>query len=80
MAMKCSLSEELPVEECLIEKEPYYVPVGDEAGIFTDGYNNLLPVNLKGLPGCGKTCFMEYMNIWPTNSQSTTIIRVYSIL
>ncbi len=61
MAMKCALSEELPVDEYLITEEPYYVPVGNEVEIFTAAYRNLLPVNLKGPTGCGKTRFMEYM-------------------
>ncbi len=61
MLTKCSLSEELPVEEYLIEKEPYYVPVGNEVDIFMSAYRNKLPVNLKGPTGCGKTRFMEYM-------------------
>ncbi|WP_292468030.1 CbbQ/NirQ/NorQ/GpvN family protein [Methanolobus sp.] len=61
MAMKCALSEELPVDEYLITEEPYYVPVGNEVEIFTAAYKNLLPVNLKGPTGCGKTRFIEYM-------------------
>ncbi|WP_406661647.1 CbbQ/NirQ/NorQ/GpvN family protein [Methanolobus sp. ZRKC3] len=61
MALECTLSEELPVEEYLIEEEPYYVPVGNEVEIFTAAYKNQLPVNLKGPTGCGKTRFMEYM-------------------
>ncbi|WP_340820171.1 CbbQ/NirQ/NorQ/GpvN family protein [Methanolobus sp. WCC4] len=61
MAMKCALSEELPVDEYLITEEPYYVPVGNEVEIFTAAYRNMLPVNLKGPTGCGKTRFMEYM-------------------
>lgn len=61
MAMKCALSEELPIDEYIIKEEPYYVPVGNEVEIFTAAYRNLLPVNLKGPTGCGKTRFMEYM-------------------
>ncbi|MBN2111110.1 MAG: CbbQ/NirQ/NorQ/GpvN family protein [Methanosarcinaceae archaeon] len=61
MTAKCSLPRELPVEEYLIEEEPYYVPVGNEVEIFTAAFRNLLPVNLKGPTGCGKTRFMEYM-------------------
>ncbi|WP_319506352.1 CbbQ/NirQ/NorQ/GpvN family protein [uncultured Methanolobus sp.] len=61
MAIKCALSEELPVDEYLITEDPYYVPVGNEVEIFTAAYKNLLPVNLKGPTGCGKTRFMEYM-------------------
>nr|WP_321497133.1 CbbQ/NirQ/NorQ/GpvN family protein [uncultured Methanolobus sp.] len=61
MAMKCALSEELPVDEYLITEEPYYIPVGNEVEIFIAAYRNKLPVNLKGPTGCGKTRFMEYM-------------------
>ena len=61
MAIKCALSEELPVDEYLITEEPYYIPVGNEVEIFTAAYKNLLPVNLKGPTGCGKTRFIEYM-------------------
>ncbi|MDY0385934.1 MAG: CbbQ/NirQ/NorQ/GpvN family protein [Methanolobus sp.] len=61
MPTKCALSEELPVDEYLITEEPYYIPVGNEVEIFTAAYKNLLPVNLKGPTGCGKTRFMEYM-------------------
>ncbi len=61
MTAQCSLSRELPVEEYIIEEEPYYVPVGNEVEIFTAAYRNLLPVNLKGPTGSGKTRFMEYM-------------------
>lgn len=61
MPTKCALSEELPVDEYLITEEPYYVPVGNEVEIFTAAYKNMLPVNLKGPTGCGKTRFMEYM-------------------
>ncbi|MDI3539694.1 MAG: nitric oxide reductase NorQ protein [Methanolobus sp.] len=53
--------QELPVEEYVIEKEPYYIPVGNEVEIFTAAYRNHLPINLKGPTGCGKTRFMEYM-------------------
>lgn len=61
MTDKKPLSRELPVEEYVIEKEPYYIPVGSEVEIFTAAYRNHLPINLKGPTGCGKTRFMEYM-------------------
>jgi nitric oxide reductase NorQ protein len=48
-------------EERLIEKEPYYEPVGDELAVFEAAYRNQLPVLLKGPTGCGKTRFMEHM-------------------
>ncbi len=51
----------LKPEEYLIEKEPYYAPVGNEVAIFEAAWRNGLPVLLKGPTGCGKTRFMEYM-------------------
>lgn len=45
----------------LIEKEPYYEPVGDEIQLFEAAYRQQIPVLLKGPTGCGKTRFMEYM-------------------
>lgn len=61
MTIKRPLYEEMPVEEYIIDKEPYYISVGNEVEIFTAAYRKLLPVSLKGPTGCGKTRFMEYM-------------------
>lgn len=61
MTIERPLYEEMPVEEYIINKEPYYISVGNEVDIFTAAYRNLLPVSLKGPTGCGKTRFMEYM-------------------
>jgi nitric oxide reductase NorQ protein len=52
---------EKPYEEYFISEEPYYLPVGDEARIFSSAYTARLPVLLKGPTGCGKTRFIEYM-------------------
>jgi nitric oxide reductase NorQ protein len=41
--------------------EPYFLPIGDEVGIFQAAYDCRLPVLLKGPTGCGKTRFVEYM-------------------
>ncbi|MFP4475114.1 MAG: CbbQ/NirQ/NorQ/GpvN family protein [Desulfatibacillaceae bacterium] len=49
------------MHEYLIEKEPYYVEVADEAGMFEAAWDARLPVMLKGPTGCGKTRFVEYM-------------------
>ena len=49
------------VEEFRMEKEPYYVPVGDEVQLFRAAWEAKIPVLLKGPPGCGKTRFIEYM-------------------
>ncbi len=45
----------------IVDKEPYYLPNGDEIEIFEAAYRNRIPVLLKGPTGCGKTRFMEYM-------------------
>lgn len=41
--------------------EPYYVPLGDEVGIFAECHARSLAVMLKGPTGCGKTRFVEHM-------------------
>lgn len=50
------------MEEYYIQKEPFYLPVGDEVEIFEAAYKQKLPVLLKGPTGCGKTRFVEYMS------------------
>ena len=50
----------LQPEARLIEREPYYKPVGDEIPLFEAAVANQIPVLLKGPTGCGKTRFMEY--------------------
>ncbi|HUH68829.1 MAG TPA: CbbQ/NirQ/NorQ/GpvN family protein [Mycobacterium sp.] len=40
---------------------PYYVPVGNEEGIFKAAFRQGLSVLLKGPTGCGKTRFVEAM-------------------
>ncbi len=40
---------------------PYYVPLGEEVGIFDQCHRHNLAVMLKGPTGCGKTRFVEYM-------------------
>jgi len=42
-------------------RAPYYLPIGDEIGIFEAAYKARLPVLLKGPTGCGKTRFVEHM-------------------
>lgn len=51
----------LEPEARLIEREPYYEPVGEEIALFQAAYLSCIPVLLKGPTGCGKTRFMEYM-------------------
>src|SRR5262245_58713766 len=52
---------EHPIEEQIMGNEPYYLPVGEEVGLFEAAYRAKLPVMLKGPTGCGKTRFIEYM-------------------
>ncbi len=54
--MSTRLSEGFPVIEA-----PYYLPIGDEIGVFEAAYDCRLPVLLKGPTGCGKTRFLERM-------------------
>jgi nitric oxide reductase NorQ protein len=51
----------LQPEARLIEKEPYYEPLGSEIALFEAAYASQIPVLLKGPTGCGKSRFMEYM-------------------
>ncbi|MGD8418593.1 MAG: CbbQ/NirQ/NorQ/GpvN family protein [Pseudomonadales bacterium] len=44
-----------------LREEPYYLPIGDEVGLFEAAYHARLPVLLKGPTGCGKTRFIEHM-------------------
>lgn len=44
-----------------IEREPYYLPIKNEVDIFHLGFQNRLPVMVKGPTGCGKTRFIEFM-------------------
>lgn len=48
-------------ESHLIEKEPYYEPIGEEIQLFEAAYHSQIPVLLKGPTGCGKTRFIEHM-------------------
>ena len=50
------------IEEYILTKEPYYVPVGDEVELFEAAYQQKIPVLFKGPTGCGKTRFIEYMS------------------
>jgi nitric oxide reductase NorQ protein len=40
---------------------PYYLPIGNEEGVFLAAYRQGLSVLLKGPTGCGKTRFVEAM-------------------
>lgn len=52
---------ETAVEKFRVADEPFYLPVGNEVGIFEAAYAAKLPVMLKGPTGCGKTRFVEHM-------------------
>ena len=49
------------IEEYILSKEPFYLPVKDEVELFRVAYSQMIPVLLKGPTGCGKTRFIEYM-------------------
>lgn len=49
------------MERHRFEREPYYLPVGDEVAQFEAAYAARLPTMLKGPTGCGKTRFIEHM-------------------
>ena len=51
----------LATETRIIEREPYYEPVGGEIALFEAAHASRLPVLLKGPTGCGKTRFVEHM-------------------
>ncbi len=54
------------------EEAPYYVPAGNEVGIFEQCHRQSLAVMLKGPTGCGKTRFVEYM-AWKLGRPLVTI-------
>lgn len=53
---------EIPVEEYVVEQEPFYVSSSDEIEVFEAAYRQRVPVLLKGPTGTGKTRFVEYMS------------------
>ena len=57
-------------EEYVVEREPFYLPVGDEVALFEAAFAEGVPVLLKGPTGCGKTRFVEYM-AWKTGAGAT---------
>jgi nitric oxide reductase NorQ protein len=63
---------EQAIEKHFIGREPYYLPVGKEVGLFEAAYKSKLPVMLKGPTGCGKTRFIEYM-AWRLNRPLITV-------
>jgi nitric oxide reductase NorQ protein len=49
------------IDDYLLKKKPFYLPVGDEVEVFEKAYRRQLPVMLAGPTGCGKTRFVEFM-------------------
>jgi nitric oxide reductase NorQ protein len=60
MAAKQAAIEQ-EIERYVIQREPYYLEVGQEVELFETAHQAKLPVMLKGPTGCGKTRFVEYM-------------------
>lgn len=60
------------IETYHIVDEPYYLPFGEEIGLFESAYRLKLPVMLKGPTGCGKTRFLEHM-AWKLSRPLITI-------
>src|SRR6185369_7891053 len=63
---------EQAIEKHVVGREPYYLAVGEEVGLFEAAYRGKLPVMLKGPTGCGKTRFIEYM-AWRLNRPLVTV-------
>ncbi len=55
------LTQEAEIAQFQLHREPFYVPLRDEATLFQAAYANQLPVMLKGPTGCGKSRFVQYM-------------------
>ncbi len=62
----------IAIESYHIVEEPYYLPFGEEIGLFESAYRLKLPVMLKGPTGCGKTRFLEHM-AWKLSRPLITI-------
>ncbi|MBI2918494.1 MAG: CbbQ/NirQ/NorQ/GpvN family protein [Chloroflexi bacterium] len=66
--------KEYMVEEYVLTKEPFYLPVADEVQLFEAAHAQKVPVLLKGPTGCGKTRFVEYM-AWHLGHPVTVVKR-----
>ena len=51
----------LDSQQFQIEREPFYLPQGEEVDLFQAAYDNQLPVMLVGPTGSGKTRLVEHM-------------------
>ncbi len=64
--------QEFRVEEYIVKKEPFYIPLTDEIDIFQASYRQKVPILLKGPTGTGKTRFVEYM-AWKLGQPLTVV-------
>src|ERR671918_1781404 len=62
MTLAAAVPKSQGIEEYRVGEEPFYLPVGDEVGLFEAAWRERIPVLLKGPTGCGKTRFVEYMS------------------
>jgi nitric oxide reductase NorQ protein len=60
------------IEDYHIDTEPFYIPTGNEIGLFESAFRLKVPVLLKGPTGCGKTRFLEHM-AWKLSRPLVTI-------
>src|SRR3990167_2075177 len=61
-----------PLDAYRVAQQPYYRPVADEVELYEAAYSVRMPMMLKGLTGCGKTRFVEYM-AWKLNKPLITV-------
>ncbi len=62
----------MTLDDYLIDREPFYSPLGDEIALFEASWAERLPIMLKGPTGCGKTRFVEHM-AWKLNQPLITV-------
>ncbi|MDD3618798.1 MAG: CbbQ/NirQ/NorQ/GpvN family protein [Desulfobulbaceae bacterium] len=55
------MKNEIRLDEHRIEREPFYLALGQEVRLAEAAYEAKLPLLLKGPTGCGKTRFMQYL-------------------
>lgn len=60
------------IEEHRIDREPFYLPQGNEVAVALAAYANGLPLLLKGPTGSGKTRFMQYL-AWKVDRPLITV-------
>jgi len=56
-------AREIDLAQYRILHEPFYADVSGEVGLFTVAAERRLPVMLKGPTGCGKTRFVQYIQL-----------------